>query len=63
MEPFGLRGNDPDAKLLALVTQWDTCPAVPTRPPPIKNPQRATHYRLCLQLLCYALVTLSATAY
>lgn len=23
------RGNDPDAKLLALVTQWDTCPAAP----------------------------------
>lgn len=26
-------GNDPDAKLLALVTQWDTCPAAPVQPP------------------------------
>lgn len=39
MEPFGRRGNDPDAKLLALVTQWDTCPAAPARPPPIKTPE------------------------
>lgn len=26
-------GNDPDAKLLGLVTQWDTCPAAPVQPP------------------------------
>lgn len=25
-------GNDPDAKLLALITQWDTCPAAPVQP-------------------------------
>lgn len=29
LEPLWGRGNDPDAKLLALVTQWDTCPAAP----------------------------------
>lgn len=54
--PLG-RGNDPDAKLLALVTQWDTCPAAPVQPP-----AKSTDTQTAVSLFAVTLL-LSAVAY
>lgn len=45
-------GNDPDAKLLALVTQWDTCPAAPVQPP-AKSTYIQTIISVCTEKLCH----------
>lgn len=41
MEPV-CRGNDPDAKLLALITQWDTCLTAPVQPSAKSTKTKAT---------------------